>query len=192
VLAIVPLRSFDTAKSRLDPGVGPGARRRVAAAVAERVVVACRVPGWEVVVVAPPGDVAGWCEQRGIDRIDDPGGGLDAAAAAGVSAAGGSWLVVHGDLPLLTPEDLDGIAESVTAGITVLAPSRDGGTNLIAARGPFHFAYGPGSFVRHLSAASPPARVVIRAGLAVELDTAADLAAVLRHPRGAWLGPLLS
>jgi 2-phospho-L-lactate guanylyltransferase len=192
VLAVVPLRSFDTAKTRLEPGLGPGARRRVAAAVAERVVLACQRPGWQVVVVAPDGDVADWCRDRGFDRIEDPGGGLDAAAAAGVSAAPHNWLVVHGDLPLLTAEDLDGIAESAADGVTLLAPSRDGGTNLIAARGRFAFAYGPGSFVRHLSRARTPARVVIRTGLAVELDTAADLAAVLRHPRGRWLEPLLS
>lgn len=192
MLAVVPLRSFDTAKTRLDPAVGPDARRRIAAAVAERVVAACRQSGWEVVVVSGAADVTEWCKAHGLTRIGDPGTGLDAAAAAGVSTTTGPWLVAHGDLPLITADDLGGIGDCAAAGITVLAPSRDGGTNLIAASGRFRFTYGPGSFVRHLGRSPAPRQIVIRTGLAVELDTSADLAAVLAHPRGRWLEPLLS
>lgn len=192
MLAVVPLRSFDTAKTRLDPGVSPDARRRIAAAVADRVVDACRQSGWEIVVVSGAPDVTAWCAERGLARIDDPGKGLDAAALAGVSRSTGPWLVAHGDLPLIVAEDLAGIGDGATTGTTVLAPSRDGGTNVIAGRGPFRFSYGPGSFVRHLGRSPAPRRVVVRTGLAVELDTSADLAAVLAHPRGRWLEPLLS
>jgi 2-phospho-L-lactate guanylyltransferase len=143
-------------------------------------------------VVTGADDVARWCETRGVRLLPDPGRGLDAAVAAGVSGATGSWLVAHGDLPLITADDLEGIAQAADSGTTVLAPSRDGGTNLIAGTAPIRFAYGPGSFVRHLAAARAPRWVLVRPGLAIELDTAADLAAVLHHPRGGWVASLLS
>lgn len=192
MLAVVPLRAFGTAKTRLDPAVSPEARRRIAAALAERVVAACRDSGWRVVVVTGAEDVSAWCDAHGVPRLADPGLGLDAAAEAGIAGAAGPWMVVHGDLPLITPEDLFGIADAAAAGQVVLAPARDGGTNVISALSPIRFAYGPGSFVRHLAATPAPHLVVVRSGLAVELDTSADLAAVLGHPRGAWLGALLS
>ena len=84
-------------------------------------------------------------------------------------ATRGRWCTV---ISLCSPADLEGVATRVASGTTVLAPSRDGGTNLIAGTGHFAFAYGPGSFVRHIAAAAGAAPLVlIRTGLAVELDT---------------------
>lgn len=194
MLAAIPLKGFGSAKTRLGDSMPPANRERLAAAVAERVVSACSGAGWSVAVVSRSLDVIAWCAENGIDVIADPGGGLDVAATAAVAHTGdGPWALVHGDLPLLTPADLDDVAAIVAQGSTVLAPSRDGGTNLIAGTGAFAFSYGPGSFVRHIGAASNrKPLVVIRTGLAVELDTAADLRAVRRHPAGAWLDAFLS
>lgn len=194
MLAAIPLKGFGSAKTRLGDSMPAGDRARLAAAVADRVVVACSEAGWSVVVVSASPDVVSWCREAAIDVLADPGGGLDAAAGAALGHAGAqAWAVVHGDLPLLTPADLDGIPEWVAAGSIVLAPSRDGGTNLIAGTGQFAFAYGPGSFARHVSAAAAHAPLVlVRTGLAVELDTPADLLAARRHPAGAWLEPFLS
>lgn len=194
VLAAIPLRGFGSAKTRLADSLSPAGRARLAAAVAERVASACSGAGWSVAVVSASADVMAWCTANAIDLIPDPGGGLDAAASAAIAHAGSDpWALVHGDLPLLSPADLEGVATRVASGTTVLAPSRDGGTNLIAGTGHFAFAYGPGSFVRHIAAAAGAAPLVlIRTGLAVELDTPADLHAVRHHPAGAWLDVFLS
>lgn len=193
VIALVPLRGFDSAKTRLESALSAGVRSRLAAAVAGRVVSACREAGWRVTVVSSAADVSTWCQQEGIERLPDPGGGLDAAALAAVAAAGDDpWSLVHGDLPLLTAGDLAGIPGRVASGQVVLAPSRDGGTNLIAATGPFRFAYGPGSFARHVARAGRPIGVLVRPGLAVELDTPSDLASVRLHPDGRWVERFLS
>ncbi len=192
MLAVVPLRGFESAKSRLDAAVPPGSRPRIAAAIAGRVVAACREADWSVLVVAAAPEVVRWCRDLSLESIPDPGGGLDAAATAGIATTGGAWALIHGDLPLVTAADLDGIA-SASSRATILAPSRDGGTNLIAGRGEFRFAFGPGSFARHIAtAADRLPEVLIRPGLAIELDTPADLAAVIRHPEGRWLLAYLS
>jgi len=143
--------------------------------------------------VSSAADVILWSEALEVRVVPDPGSGLDAAATAGIATTpAGPWAVIHGDLPLITATDLDGIA-AAAEGAVVLAPSRDGGTNLVAASGPFEFSYGPASFSRHLArvAARSP-RVIIRVGLAVELDTPADLAAARAHPEGRWLSYFLS
>ena len=193
MIAAIPLRDFESAKSRLADELPPEHRARVAAAVAGRVAEACAGAGWKVVVVSSAPDVTEWCRARRLEILPDPGAGLDAAATAAISGVAGPWMVVHGDLPLITPTDLDGIAAAARRGSVVLAPSRDGGTNLIAATGGFRFAYGPGSFARHVAAAAQRTPlIVVRTGLAVELDTPADLAATVRRPDGRWLAEFLS
>lgn len=193
VIAVLPLRGFDSAKTRLAEELSPSARAGVAAAVAERVTRACLAAGWRVVVVSAAPDVIDWCRAHDLDTVTDPGGGLNQAASAAVAVMDEPWMVIHGDLPLVTPADLDGVAEAIQGGSVVLAPSRDGGTNVLGATGTFPFAYGAGSYARHLAAAAwRTPLTVVRTGLAVELDTGTDLIAVLRHPEGRWLHRYLS
>ena len=75
--------------------------------------------------------------------------------------------------------------------LEVIAPSHDGGTSALGATGHLDFHYGVGSFHRHLRQA-PRAAVIVRPGLAFDLDTVDDLDAVLRHPRGNWIEMLLA
>jgi 2-phospho-L-lactate guanylyltransferase len=87
--------------------------------------------------------------------VDDPGAGLDAAVAAGVTAAArlghDRAVVAHGDLPFPV-----GLADLGSAMGIVLVPDRRlDGTNVISLPVdlPFVFHYGPGSFDRHLAEA---------------------------------------
>lgn len=148
-----------------------------------------------VIVTGDPG-VARWAEARGHDVVDEHtarGHGLDRAArAVAVHATRRSrpWAIVHADLPLVSSADLAAVFEAARDGCAI-APSYDGGTNVLAHRGDdLRFAYGPGSFHRHLAAA-PGAAVVIRPGLAFDLDTPEDLEHITRRPGGAWLADLL-
>jgi 2-phospho-L-lactate/phosphoenolpyruvate guanylyltransferase len=193
VLAGIPVKGFDSAKGRLAGVLDPGHRARLAAEVASRVVAAARGAGFDVAVVTGSDDVRAWAAAAGIPWIDEPRGrGLDGAASV-IAGRGSPWCVIHADLPLMTSADLRRVPVLLDEGRAVLAPSRDGGTNLLAASTPIAFSYGPGSFARHLAAAaSASPAVLVSPGLAVEIDTAADLTAAARLSAGAWLAPYLA
>jgi 2-phospho-L-lactate guanylyltransferase len=197
-LAVLPLKPFSGAMRRLEPVLDPVQRADLSRAAARRVAGICSAAGFDVVVVAAPqGPVVEWAATLDLDVVPEPpGGGLDGAARAGAAAArsrGRAWCVVHGDLPLLTVPDLELVLQALTPGTAVLAPSRDGGTNLLAAHDPIVFRYGPGSFGRHLAAAAHMERwVIVTTGTVVELDTPEDLRAAARLRGGAWLQPYLS
>ncbi len=192
VLAALPLKPFAAAKGRLDGLLDTGARASLTRAVAARVAAACRAAGAVTTVVTIDPGVSRWAEELGLEVIaESPEGGLDGAAGAAAAEAGRralAWCVVHADLPLLTPADVAAVVATAGPGRVILAPSRDGGTNLLAGAGPFRFAYGPGSFARHLAAArNRERRVVVRVGTARDLDTPEDLRAAAALAGGEWL-----
>jgi 2-phospho-L-lactate guanylyltransferase len=195
-LCVIPLKPFEAAKGRLGTVLSPRARARLGAATASRVVGACRDAGFPVLVVTSDPGVRRWAAGLGVGTAGEPaGGGLDGAAAAGAAralAAGDAYAVVHGDLPIVRAADVAAALGRLRPGSAVLAPSRDGGTNLLAADTPLRFGYGPGSFRYHLGASAHlRPEVVVRPGLAVDLDTAADLAGAARLPGGEWLAGFL-
>lgn len=145
--------------------------------LAERTTEALRSAGAEVLVVTADGSIRQWAQRRDLGIVEEPSpGGLDVAAAAGVAAAEGAWMVVHADLPMITTRDAVAAAAALAGSAFALAPSHDGGTNLIGGTGAaFPFSFGIGSFRRHL-ASVPAATVLERPGLAIDLDRARDLA----------------
>ncbi len=196
LLAVVPVKGFSTAKERLGGLFDAERRRALAMALAARTTAAWHEAGHEVIVVAGDDDAAAWARARDLEVIGEPAGeGLDGAATAGVAVAlarGLPWCVTHADLPLFDARDAAAVAGLAGPDRLVLAPARDGGTNLIAGTRPFTFAYGPGSFHRHLSAARHAERVVVvRVGTALDLDGPDDLAAAIALERGRWLAASL-
>lgn len=147
--------------------------------------------GHDLLVVSSDPDVVTWADEGGYRRVDDPGGGLDGAAAAGVAlvlAEGLSWVVLHSDLPLLSTRDIELLAGTIDSGREPIAPSNDGGTSAIGAAVPMSFAFGPGSFHRHLARLTNPS-VLVRPGLSLDIDSPFDLEAAARvdpgwHPIG--------
>ena len=180
LLAVVPLRSFRLGKLRLAHDLTDEQRHRLGTRLAEAVVSAVDTAGFDTVVVTSDDEVVRWARGRGCGVVADPGTGLDDACRAGVASAGGTrWAVVHGDLPLVTGRDMEIVAALVDAGRDVIAPSSDGGTSVLSARGPVDFAYGPASFHRHLPRLDDPV-VVARRGLLHDLDTMADFESARR------------
>ena len=189
VVVIIPVKSFRTGKRRLNDTLDDAARGRLNAALALHVASTVESAGIVPLVVTGDPEVAEWATTTGFPTLADPGGGLDGAAAAGVEWAGHSdseWLVLHSDLPLLSSADVEALTEPLVSGNAVLAPSSDGGTSAIGSRGGFSFEFGVSSFHRHLARLH---RVVIvaRRGLALDIDSRADLQAALAAPGGAWL-----
>jgi 2-phospho-L-lactate guanylyltransferase len=179
---LVPVKGFSTAKQRLGTVLTSDERQRLARWLADRVLAA--VAEMVVFVACDDEDVRSWAAERGATPLWGPGLGLNGAVDDGVAqiaAAGFEHVIVtHADLPF--PAGLTRVAR---AGVTTIVPDqRRDGTNVMSfpATRPLRAAYGPGSFDRHLAAASAdPLRCVeVRtdAHLSLDVDTSADLA----HP----------
>lgn len=179
--ALIPIRSFD-GMTRLSGRLGSEDRRRLVRELADRTIRAALDADTCVSVITADVEVGRWALGRRVDVIEEPAQrGLDAAAAMGVEKIGvGPWMVLHADLPAVSADDVRAAVSSIGSGY-VLAPSHDGGTSLIGGTGvDFPFRYGPGSFCRHLSAIRGDATILIRPGLALDLDRPWDLEALRR------------
>jgi 2-phospho-L-lactate guanylyltransferase len=202
--ALVPLKDLVQAKSRLAGLLRPSERRALAQAMAEDVL---------SVLLGHPA----------IARItlvsDDPGAGLLAQkygaqcwsekslGARGLNAlvqcasqrllAGGEepLLVLHGDLPLLTEDDISAVlaGQHGLGGLIIGCDRLGGGTNLLAfnAASMPRFCFGAGSCAGHLASAynaGVPVHVLQRPGISVDVDEAPDLQCVMGrlhlHPVG--------
>ena len=174
---VVPIRSFTDAKARLAEVLDPASRADLARRMATRVLDAAGA--LPVIVVSSAPEVRAWAAARGVTVIDDPGG-LDQAAAAGREACHALQysrvVVAHADLPLA--RSLAPLARDLGDDVVALVPChRDDGTNVLSlpVDAPFRFAYGPGSFRRHLDEAR-------RLGMDVEVVRAPDLALDVDEP----------
>ncbi len=180
VSAVVPIRSFNgltRLSSLLDAAERAALMRRLAMHTIETI----RNAGIRAFVVSSDREVERWAAGHADSIVPEPtSGGLNAAARAGVAAVDGPWIVVHADLPVLSVRDVAAAARCAVRGV-VLSPSHDGGTSLVGApAGGFPFSYGPGSFRRHASKLRGRATVLVRPGLALDLDRPWDLAALER------------
>lgn len=184
----MPVKSFALGKGRLSSLLTTEQRAMLAKAMAGHVATAAEQAGLLPVIVTADPSVAAWAAGEGLPSIPDPGDGLSAAAQAGVewaSHSGSRWIILHSDLPLLTPGDLSTFWKAAAAG-DAIAPSSDGGTSAISALREIEFAYGPASFSRHLPRLYEPA-VVSLTGLLHDVDSPSDLQSALLHPRGRWM-----
>lgn len=189
VLAGIPVKRFYVAKQRLSPVLSPRARSGLGKELASRTLSAVAEAGARPVVLAADRHVAGWAVAQGAEVLVDREESLNCAAAALVAEACAihrPWLIVHADLPLLSPDDIRRALTVLDGGESPIAPADDGGTSLVGGTDRIRFSYGPASFHRHLARLAA-ARVVIRLGLTLDLDGPADLLAARSHPRGAWL-----
>lgn len=132
MLAIVPVKGLEGAKTRLAPLLSPGERARLVAEMLDWVLGACAEATAirRTLLVTPDPGLA----RAGVDVLVDGGTGHpDAIAAALVDprAVSGA-VVVMADCPLVTPESLDALA--AVARPLALVPSHDGGVNALALR----------------------------------------------------------
>lgn len=178
---LVPVKAFSDAKARLAAVLGDAERERLARWTATRVLAAAgELPTY---VACDDEQVATWAGEHGAAILWHPGVGLNAAVNSSVAdlreAGVTDVIVAHGDLPRA-----HSLASLTEPGTLTLVPDRHGdGTNVIALPTDlqFRFAYGPGSFQRHLDAAIAAGHSVrVRRDplLAADIDTPADLA----HP----------
>ena len=184
---IVPHRGLAAAKTRLAPVLDHDERIALARTLLVRVLEVAHEAGDDVVVISPAAELEPIVVEAGarlaVQRGMGLNAGLDQAREAAEADGMERLVVLHGDLPNLAVDDVAALMEAAADGpAVVIAPDRLGtGTNGLALSPPgiIGFRFGAGSFAAHraeaLTAGVDPA-VVVRPGLAFDLDTPEDLA----------------
>lgn len=184
---IVPHRGLAAAKTRLAPVLDHDERIALARTLLLGVLEVARQGVPDVVVISPSAELepvvrearARLAVQRGMGL----NAGLDQARENAVADGVERLVVLHGDLPNLGAGDVEALLEAADGRPSVaIAPDRLGtGTNGLALTPPtvIGFRFGAGSFAAHRTEAQAAAiepAIVVRAGLAFDLDTPEDLA----------------
>lgn len=191
-LAILPVKRFELAKTRLGGALRPDARRTLARAMVADVLDALLgspvLDG--VVVVTNEAPVAALAAGAGARVLRDPHeSGQSAAALVGIAQAHDEGyervLLVPGDCPALDGAAIEALlaAASPPPSVTAVADRHGEGTNalLLAPPAAIEPGFGPGSLERHRARAAAVGaawRTVELPGLLLDIDTAEDLAAL--------------
>lgn len=160
-VALVPVKTPCTAKTRLAPVLGQDECASLCMAMLEDVLDALSQAKHidEVAVVTTDDTVAAMAKELGHSVLRDDGRGLCAAldSAAATLAAGGATtvLILPADIPTITAGDVDALLERHSGGLSISPAIRDGGTNALVCSPPdaISFCFGRDSASRHMSAA---------------------------------------
>jgi 2-phospho-L-lactate guanylyltransferase len=190
---IVLIKDFASAKQRLQPALGPKARRGLARRNA-RLAVAAAAAGDRVLVVAGSDEVARLAEGWGAEVVAEPRQeGQNVAAARGIARAveGGAdaVLLLSSDLPLVTLDAVRAVLESASrleAPVAVAVPAVGrGGTNALYLRPPhaisLHFgADSLAKFGQEAKSLGVTFAIQHSDAMALDLDEPGDLARLRR------------
>ena len=190
---IVLIKDFDSAKQRLQPALGPRARRSLARRNA-RLAVRAAAAGDRVLVVAGSEEVAALAKSWGADVIAEPRQeGQNVAAARGIARAvacgAGAVLLLSSDLPLVTVDAVRDVIESASrreGPVVVAVPAVGrGGTNGLYLRPPnaitLHFgADSLDKFRQEAQSRGVEFAVHHSDAMALDLDEPGDLARLRR------------
>ncbi|MCC7258924.1 MAG: 2-phospho-L-lactate guanylyltransferase [Gammaproteobacteria bacterium] len=193
IWALVPVKPFARAKSRLAPLLSAAERAGLAAAMTADVLAAltaARGLGGIALLAAP--EATALAQAHGCRLlVEDPALDLLANLAAAAARLGedgaGGVVIVPTDLPTLAPADVETLLAALGPGVTVVPADRDGGTNALGLV-PTNAApcrFGPDSARLHLEAARErdvPARRLDLAAFARDVDTADDVRWLCTRP----------
>ncbi|MGE0768777.1 MAG: 5-amino-6-(D-ribitylamino)uracil--L-tyrosine 4-hydroxyphenyl transferase CofH [Hyphomicrobiaceae bacterium] len=200
-IAIVPIKALAHAKQRLGPALAPERRQRLVLGMLDDVLRAlAQVPAIaRTIVVTRDAMVAGLAAEHGAIVVEERAGAdLNVSIAAGLAAATSDGaaraLIIPGDVPLVTPTEIEAVLRLAPTGGAAIAPDVNGeGTNafLLPLPAPIETAFGPLSFAQHKARAEAvglPIVVVERDGLSHDIDLPADLTRLESVPRFASIG----
>lgn len=182
---IVPHRGLAASKTRLAPVLDAAEREALAERLLRRVL-SVVVQVAPVVVISPAAELGPLVRGTGatleVQRGLGLNAGLEQARAQALADGVLTLAVLHGDLPILEPDDVRALLDAVPPRGVAIGPDVNGqGTNALAMRpaDAIPFRFGIGSCAAHRAEArlaDLPFVIVDRAGLAFDLDTPADLA----------------
>lgn len=194
-MILIPVKDLRQAKQRLREVLSPEERTLLAEAMLADVLAA--VDRWKqhppvALVTSYPAAVklGRECGFEIIEDQENPGetGAIAAATEVVIGRGARETLVLPADMPLLTSGELEAVYAAAPAEGVVLVPAADGrGSNAVLRRPgdiiPLRF--GNDSFVPHLQAARATGKSVVvleLEGIGLDVDTPADLAALLSFP----------
>lgn len=192
--AVVPIKSFENTKSRLQHLLSAGERTMLSKLmlqdVLEGLLAAKHISA--VSVVTPTREVAEFAAEIGANSVSDDGtkdlsGAAEAAAKALVEQGEPAMLLIPADVPLVRAEDIDQAIENhpTAPSLTLVEASEDGGTNLLIGSPPdvIPFRFGKNSFALHQKEAKT-AGIALRnpkiSNLALDIDRPEDLAVLCK------------
>ena len=178
---VVPVKGTADGKSRMSPAIDEAGRRLLVEAFARDALAAVAASPYVermIVVTDAAAPVASLLRSLGAEIVADPGGGLNAAIAAGVDRVRTPVAVLLGDLPTLTTADLDdALALAAEHPLAFVTDADRTGTTLLTARDPADLVprFGTGSAGRHQAAGHTLLGIGALSSLRHDVDTEADL-----------------
>jgi len=186
---LIPVKSLEAGKSRLDGALKPAYRRRLNEFFLRHILrTASNFPGCDrTVVISGCGDVLRIAEAYGAKPIHQrPENGLNSAVAQGVAAlrriGAKNILLIACDEPLVRPVDLRNVVRrGARPGSIVINPDKHGtGTNALylPSNAPIRFQFGEDSLLKHVREAlrnGLAPHVCFNERIALDIDTLADL-----------------
>jgi 2-phospho-L-lactate guanylyltransferase len=193
IWALVPIKTFGKAKTRLRSALSNDQCAALARHMAVDVVTALRNASMlqGITLLGEEPVVARFARELHCDYLADaPGADLSAnldSAADYLKLAGVDvLLVLPSDLPMLRAADIDEVLNQHAGGLSICPASRDGGTNalVISPPGAIEFCFGRDSGRRHLEAAGAAelrSAQMTRAAFSRDIDTPDDLIWFCQH-----------
>jgi 2-phospho-L-lactate guanylyltransferase len=194
ICAVVPIKHLATSKRRLASVLTLGNRMRLTLDMLEDVLKAIRASTVkEAVVVGSDPRVRELAANAGFLYKDEDGRGLNRAITGSIDwcmkRGAEAVLVLPGDIPLLSPVDINRIIKIAgdSEPTVVLSPSENGGTNALFMRPPnlIPVSYGQGSFKKHINrirARGVRPKVYYSPSVAFDIDSQKDLRRLLGTP----------
>lgn len=165
IWAVVPVKNFSAAKSRLSTLLGAAHRAQLARAMAADVITALRNSNAaarlymlsdsnDTFEAAAALDIS-WLDEASVTQLPGLNAGIEGTARLAARGGATALLVILADMPLLTADDIRQVVSTWQSlegeQRVVMVRSDDGGTNLLLAEHPeaFTYHYGPDSHARH-------------------------------------------
>jgi 2-phospho-L-lactate guanylyltransferase len=192
---IVPVKELTKAKDRLSPLLSPGERRSLAYAMLEDVLIAVSYSRCadRKFVVTKDAEAITLAKSLGIEAIEEgeqrgESVSVDEASRECAQMGATSVLRIPGDVPLITPGDVDLIlSRQKPSPSLVLVPSRDGlGTNAMMRTPPnvIRSQFGYDSFRKHTHEATSlkiPFEVLDMPRFALDIDEPDDIVSLMSY-----------
>jgi len=193
IWAVVPLKTTTQAKQRLAGALGAALRQQLALAMAHDVLSALAAsPGLAGLAVVTLDPAASALARRFEARLltegaaDGQTGAVNAAARTLSREGGEAMLMIPGDVPLITPQEVEQlVAAHNRRPDFVITPAHDGrGSNAVLCAPPdaVTLRFGDDSFLPHLAAARTlglEPKIVHLAGIGLDIDHPRDLTAFM-------------
>lgn len=188
---VIAVRDVSSAKSRLSEQLNSGARQSLVIAMLDDLLAALRgTHEGPILVVSPDAAYRQVAANHDAAMVADPGDGLNAAFRAALDEAerlnAGAALLLPGDLPHVTAEDLASVLEVTSEPGVLLVPANDGGTIALGLHPLDVIApqFGERSAERHRTAAAEAGAALVELSppsMRNDIDTLADLDRVSSH-----------